>query len=68
MTTQTKQTTHFVVAAPGHYGDVTRVISAHRSLCAARKAATKGYVVREGSKAKGDTFTRASESAYKAAT
>ncbi len=63
MTTATK-TTHFVVAAPGHYGDRTPVISAHRTLAAARKAATRGYVVREGSLSKGVEFTRASESIY----
>lgn len=64
MTTTKQQTTYFVVAAPGHYGDRTRVVSSHRSLAAAKKSATAGYVVREGAKAKGDEFTRAAEAVY----
>ena len=35
-------TTYFVTPAPGHYGDRARVISSHRTLAAARKAATTG--------------------------
>lgn len=62
MKTETK--TYFVVAAPGHYGDRTRVISSHRSLVAAKRNATAGFVVREGSLTKGDEFLRSSESIY----
>jgi hypothetical protein len=58
------KTSYFVVPAPGHYGDRARVISSHRTLNAARKAAGKGYVVREGAKARGDEWLRASESVY----
>ena len=32
-------TKYFLVAAPGYYGDRTRVISSHRTLDAARRAA-----------------------------
>ena len=55
---------YFVVPAPGHYGDKTTVISSHKSASAAKRAATKGYVARIGSKKKGDEFTRAAESIY----
>lgn len=55
---------YFVTPAPGHYGDRARVISSHASLAAAKKAAGKGYVVREGDKRKGDEWTRAAESIY----
>lgn len=59
------KTNFFVVAAPGHYGDTTRVMSAHRTVDAARKmAGGGGWVVRVGSLRKGDTFRRASESFY----
>jgi hypothetical protein len=58
-------TSYFVVLAPGHYGDSTRVISSHRTLAAARRAAfcTHGvqFVVRAGSKRRGDLFLRAYE-------
>ena len=33
------ETKYFLVAAPGYYGDRTRVISSHRTLDAARRAA-----------------------------
>lgn len=56
--------THFVVPAPGHYGDRCAVISSHTTAQAAKKAATKGYVARVGAKQKGDEFTRAAESIY----
>jgi hypothetical protein len=44
--TRTEQTTdadtyYVVVDAPGHYGDRTRVMSTHRTLDAARRAAGK---------------------------
>ena len=57
---------YFVVPAPGHYGDRTRVISGHRTLEAARRAARRAFAacVREGAKRKGDTFFRASEGVY----
>lgn len=64
MTTTTKQTTHFVVPAPGHYGDRARVVSSHRSLAAAKRAAGAGYVVREGSLVKGSEWLRSSEAIY----
>ena len=56
-------TNYIVVAAPGHYGDVTKVISSHRTVELARKAARKltGVVVRRSSLTKGDTFLRCYE-------
>lgn len=63
-----KTTTHFVTPAPGHYGDQTRVISSHKSVAAARRAAKASgsvqYVVREGSLQKGHVFRRSAESIY----
>ena len=58
------RTLYFVVAAPGHYGDRTRVVSSHRTLTGAKKNATAGYVVREGEVAKGAEFTRSDEQVY----
>lgn len=58
------KTTYFVVPAPGHYGDQTRVVSSHRSLAAAKRASGCGYVVREGAFRKGATFRRSAESIY----
>lgn len=55
---------YFVVPAPGHYGDRARVISSHRTAAAAQRAATRGYVAREGVKAKGDLWRRADEQHY----
>ena len=57
---------YFVVPAPGHYGDRTRVISGHRTLEAARRAARRAFAacVREGAKRKGDLFLRVSEQIY----
>lgn len=60
----TTKTTNFVVPAPGHYGDVARVVSSHRSAEAARKAAGPGYVARVGAKTKGDRWVRADEQVY----
>jgi hypothetical protein len=57
-------TSFFVVAAPGHYGDSTRVFSSHRTLQAAKKAAGPGYVVRKGHLTKGERFLRAFEDIY----
>jgi hypothetical protein len=54
-------TTYIVVPAPGHYGDRTRVMSSHRTLRAALRAAGPGYVVRASSASKGDTFLRCYE-------
>lgn len=64
MTAKKTETAYFVVPAPGHYGDRARVVSAHKSLDAARRAAKGGYVVREGAKVKGDEWLRSSESVY----
>lgn len=57
-------TSYFVVPAPGRYGDSTKVLSSHRSIAAARKAAGPGYVVRKGSKTKGDKWLRVYEENY----
>lgn len=63
-------TRYFVVDAPGHYGDVTRVWSSHHTLPAALKAArpigsgSHRYVVREGGLRKGDPFLRVYEETY----
>ncbi|HEX6991911.1 MAG TPA: hypothetical protein VF151_08490 [Gemmatimonadales bacterium] len=59
--TQTS-TTYIVVPAPGYYGDRTRVISSHRTLDAALKAARgKGWAVYEGNETKGDEWLRVYE-------
>lgn len=58
------KTQYFVTAAPGYYGDRARVISSHRTLAAARKAATAGYVVRVGALRKGAEWLRSSEQVY----
>lgn len=58
------KTAYFVVPAPGHYGDETRVISSHKSLAAAKRASGCGYVVREGSLKKGAAFRSSAESIY----
>jgi len=65
-TSTTTGTIYFVVSAPGHYGDTTRVKSSHRSLEAAKKAARRGsgLCVRVGDKEKGATFYRSSEETY----
>ena len=63
-TNKATETSYFVAPAPGHYGDRARVISAHRTLQAARKAATRGFVVRAGGKRKGDEWLRADEQHY----
>lgn len=63
-----KTTIAFVVSAPGHYGDTVRVMSAHTSVKAAKRAAGPGWCVRLGSLSKGDTFARSSESVYPIAT
>ena len=60
----TKETTYFVVVAPGHYGDSTLVYSSHRTLAAARRACGDTCVVREGAKRKGERFLRSSEEIY----
>ena len=57
-------TMYFVVPAPGHYGDRTRVVSSHRTLAAAEKAATSGYVARIGALRKGSQFLRSDEAVY----
>jgi hypothetical protein len=57
----TSKTNFFVVPAPGWYGAVTRVLSAHTDLRAACTAAMKAgqkvrHVVRYGELQPGDTF------------
>ena len=54
-------TNYIVVPAPGHYGDRTVVLSSHRTLAAAKRNAGRGYVVRESSMVKGNTFLRCYE-------
>jgi hypothetical protein len=63
------ETKFFVVEAPGHYGDTTRVLSSHRTLQAARKAAGSSgrYTVRSGALKKGDAFLRVYEQTYQQA-
>jgi len=65
MTAQTKQTMYFVVPAEGHYGDSSRVMSAHRTLSAARRASGTGYVVREGGLKRGDVWMRVYSETYR---
>ena len=70
-------TSYFVVPAPGHYGSRTTVLSSHRTLAAAMRAARAGhsqsklglgwwrpYVVRVGSLRRGDEWLRSSEAIY----
>lgn len=45
MTTTTK-TTYAVIPAAGHYGDFAPIVSTHRTLAAARKAAKPSGIVR----------------------
>ena len=62
------KTSYFVVAAPGHYGDRTRVVSSHKNATLAKRAARKlgpGFVVREGGKKRGDVFVAASGSIFR---
>lgn len=65
MTTETK---FFVVPAPGHFGNVTEVLSSYRTLAAARKAAKPGESfrceVRSGGKKKGDKWYAGSARYY----
>ena len=58
------KTVFFVVPAPGHYGDRCKVVSAHHTLDAAKRAAALGFVVRAGSLRKGTEFTRADEAIF----
>ena len=57
-------TNYFIISAPGHYGDRTRVISSRGTLKAARKARGAGECVREGALKKGAVFFRSAESVY----
>lgn len=59
-----EQTRYFVVPAPGHYGDTARVVGSYRSYREARRLATRGWVVRLGSPARGDEWLRVYEMAY----
>jgi len=54
------ETAYVVLPAPGYYGDTTRVLSAHRTLAAALRAARRGYhcVVRASTQRKGSTWYR----------
>lgn len=65
-TTRSADTTHFVVPAPGHYGDRARVMSSHYSLAAARRHARPGTgcVVRVGACRRGETWLRVYEETY----
>ena len=54
----TNPTLFVVVPAPGHYGDRTRVLSSHRTLRAALRAAGPGYVVRRSTASKGSEWLR----------
>lgn len=67
MTATKTQTQFFVVPAPGHYGDRAKVVSSHRTLAAARKAAGRGWEVRCGALTKGDEWLRVYGETYKAA-
>lgn len=59
------ETRYFVVAAPGYYGDKTRVVSSHATRETAIKAAAKGnYVARVGAMRKGEIFLRHWEGIY----
>lgn len=74
MTTTTDTTRYFVAPAPGCYGDRTDVLSSHRTLRAARRAAGRPitvpgggrfwYAVRRGELRKGQALFRVDESVY----
>ena len=59
-----KTTTYFVVAAPGYYGDKTRVVSSHHTLHAAHKRRGAFECVREGAQMKGEVFFQSAERHY----
>lgn len=61
---ETMTTSYFVVAAPGHYGDKTRVQSAHQTLADAHKKRGPGECVREGALEKGAVFLKSAEHVY----
>jgi hypothetical protein len=52
---------YFIAPAPGHYGDRASVCSSHRTLDAAKKAATKGWAIYKGDKRKGQEWLRVYE-------
>ena len=52
------ETQYIVLLAPGCYGDTTKVISSHRTLAAAKRAKSRGCVVRASTQAKGSTWYR----------
>lgn len=56
----------FVVPAPGHYGTHATVLSSHATLEVARRKVGKstGYVIRKGSKAKGQEWLPVYEETY----
>ena len=58
-----KSPRYIVVLAPGHYGDVTRVLSSHASASAALRAVGGNwrYVVRQSESRKGDRWLRVYE-------
>lgn len=61
---------YFIVPAPGHYGDRATVLSSHRTLKAAMRAARRlgnSCVVRCGSLRRGDEWFRSMEPYYASA-
>lgn len=62
-------TAYFLVPAPGHYGDRAKVLSSHRTLDAARRAAKwSGTCIRVGEKVRGQEWLRVYEQTYPLAT
>ena len=60
-------TKYFLVAAPGYYGDRTRVISSHRTLDAARRAARgKNAAIYAGEQKRGSEWLRVYEQFHSA--
>jgi hypothetical protein len=57
---------YFVVPAPGHYGDVTRVLGSYATLADARRSIgrSSSAVVRKGQMEKGDRWLRVYEQVY----
>lgn len=65
-----KRTRFFVTFAPGHYGDVAKVLSSHHTYAAALKRIqdTTILCIRVGHLHKGERFSRSRESYYPLAT
>lgn len=64
MSRSTMKTLYFVVPAPGNFQGSTKVLSSHRTISAALKAAGPGFEVRIGSKRKGDWFFEGTDRIY----